>query len=110
MESFYDRLKKTCADKGISVFKMLCECEISEGAPARWRQNHLPSATTLIKISEYLDVSTDYLLMGKPGPDLLTSEHCLLKLYRQLSITAKAYIFSTIKDILRTGVMKDADD
>lgn len=110
MDTFYDRLKKTCAESGISLSKLLCECEISESAASNWRKGRLPNSAALIKISEYLDVSTDYLLMGKPGLDLLASEHSLLKLYRQLSITAKAHIFSTIKDILRTGVMKDADN
>lgn len=109
METFYDRLKKTCSDNHIPLNELLYKCGMSESATNNWRKGHLPNSTALIKISEYLDVSIDYLLTGKPGPELLASEVSLLKLFRKLSITGKAHIFNVMRDILRTGVMDDAD-
>lgn len=72
---FYDRFVALCEKKGVSENKACVECGISRTVAAKWK-NQLnngkdvkPSAKTLKALSDYFDVSTDYLLTGvEPEP------------------------------------------
>lgn len=65
IEQFYERLKQICLNRNITL-KALCE---QLGINYRTYQNKkfrglIPTVDELVKMSEYLDVSLDYLLTG----------------------------------------------
>lgn len=83
---FLERLKMLCDDKGVSQRKLEQDLGLSNGSTSKWK-NSSPSGDVLRKISEYFNVSIDY-LMGQTGviPELSPrseQEKKLLVLYRQ---------------------------
>jgi len=63
---FLDIFTKLCEEKGLSVSKAAENCGISRSTASKWKQKGLvPSMDTLKKISDYFDVSVDYLLYGE---------------------------------------------
>lgn len=66
---FWTTLVTLCNQRGISPTK-LCEIlNLSNATAVRWKKGSIPQDTTLIKIADYFNVSTDYLL-GKPTQNL----------------------------------------
>lgn len=66
-ETTYDRLKKLCQKKGISVSALALELGISKSTFS-WIKNDPErkiSTGTAQKIADYFDVSVDYLLTGE---------------------------------------------
>lgn len=61
---FYDNLKAACASKGISVTSLLKEFKISTSNGTAWKNGTSPSADIVVRFSEFLGVTTDYLLKG----------------------------------------------
>lgn len=61
---FYDNLKAACANKGISVTAMLKKFKISTSNGTAWKNGASPSADIVVRFSEFLGVTTDFLLKG----------------------------------------------
>jgi len=61
---FFERLKKACFDKGITVSRLLRELGFSSSSVTYWRKGSVPKIDKLVKISQYLDVSVEYLIEG----------------------------------------------
>lgn len=59
-----DRVKLLCKNRGISQGKMEKEMGISNGASSKWKTSS-PSMEILQKLSDYFDVSVEYLMTGK---------------------------------------------
>ncbi|GIN60488.1 transcriptional regulator [Robertmurraya siralis] len=57
----FDRLKKLCDEQGISVNTLEERLEIGKNSLYSWKKN-TPKGTNLIKVADFFDVSTDYLL------------------------------------------------
>ena len=57
----FDRLKILCEEQGISVNTLEERLEIGRNSLYSWKKN-IPKGTNLIKVADYFDVSTDYLL------------------------------------------------
>ena len=64
-----DRVKKLCASRGLSQSKMEKEIGISNGASYKWKTSS-PSMEVLEKLSNYFNVSVDYLMTGKENNGL----------------------------------------
>jgi len=62
---FYDNLKAACKAKGISPSALALSLGMSKANVTKWKQGQLPSTGTLQRISEGLDVTTDFLLYGE---------------------------------------------
>ena len=67
---FYERLKKLCAEKNTTVTTLLNNLNMSTGSTGRWKIGVLPNGETLIKISDYFNVSVDYLLEQTDKPEI----------------------------------------
>ncbi|EDP7604089.1 helix-turn-helix transcriptional regulator [Listeria seeligeri] len=66
---FSDRLSKLRKKKGMSQYKLADELGFSRGQVANYEQgSREPDYSTLLKIAEYFNVTTDYLL-GKEEVD-----------------------------------------
>lgn len=72
MCNLYDRIKKACQDKGITVSAMCVNLGMSKSVLSDLKSGRKKtlSADTLARIAAYLQVSADQLL-GKPQQDIL---------------------------------------
>ena len=66
--TFLERLKELCSKKGISLAQLERDVEISRGAAYKWSKSS-PSKEILVKLSEYFNVSIDYLTKGEYEPN-----------------------------------------
>lgn len=57
----FDRLKKLCDEQGISVNKLEEKLGIGRNSLYSWNKN-IPKGSNLLKVADFFDVSTDYLL------------------------------------------------
>ena len=83
IERIYGLLK----EKKVTAYTLANAVNISQGNISDWKSGKAkPSIAALIKIADYFEVSTDYILTGvDPVPkDLLPDESELLNLYRKL--------------------------
>jgi transcriptional regulator with XRE-family HTH domain len=63
------RIKKLLEENGITAKKMLIELGLSTNAVSEWNKGKAkPSFGAIVKISEYFNVSTDYLLCKTDAP------------------------------------------
>ncbi|MDE6591515.1 MAG: helix-turn-helix domain-containing protein [Oscillospiraceae bacterium] len=65
---FYDQLRKACKRNGTSVTATLKEIGIGGANGTYWKNGSIPSSDIVVKLAEFLDVTTDYLLTGKETP------------------------------------------
>lgn len=61
---FYEQVKTLCDSKRVAITALARQLHLSPSAPNNWREGSLPKAETIMKIAEYFDVSTDFLLYG----------------------------------------------
>lgn len=68
----YKLIKKLCVAKGISPTKLCTEITGSKGNLPTWQKGNI-NPTSLIKIADYFEVSTDYLLGRTDEPKMVNS-------------------------------------
>lgn len=92
---FYERLNSLLKRRNISQRKMLIDLELSESSIIDWDSgNNMPDGKILLKLSEYLDVSIDYLL-GNDKYCANENDDLLIKLPCKVGETV--YMISNIK-------------
>ncbi|WP_429969083.1 helix-turn-helix domain-containing protein [Enterococcus sp. AZ136] len=64
----FDRLKLLCEKQGISVNDLEEKLGIGRNSLYSWKKN-IPKGTNLIKVADYFEVSTDYLLGRTDNPN-----------------------------------------
>lgn len=62
---FYEIFTMLCSDKKISPTATLQKIGVSTSKLTAWKNGSTPSVAVLILISEFFDVSIDYLIYGK---------------------------------------------
>lgn len=60
--NFIKRLNQLMREEKITEYKLTQELNLSKSAIWNWKQGSLPTADKLIKLADYFEVSTDYLL------------------------------------------------
>lgn len=98
---FYERLRKICSEKNITVTKMLHEVGLSSANTGYWKKGQLPKGDALLKISSYLNVSVDWLLTGEYVTDLDDDEIKLVGFYRAVPDKAKYKVLCDFEGICR---------
>lgn len=69
---FYERYLGLCKKKNVSPSKAAVECRFNKGSVSVWKKKYengedvKPTLEILMKISNYFDVSVDYLLGKEP--------------------------------------------
>ncbi len=101
--SLFDRVKDLCDFKGISVSQMEKEIGISQGAAYKWKISS-PSQKMFEKLSNFFNVSVDYLITGeesesKEYPEREWSEEHLelLELFDGLKKEQKSAILNLMR-------------
>lgn len=62
--NLYEKIKKLCSEKGISIAHLERETGISNGQIKRWAKSS-PSVENLKKVAKYFDVSLEFLADDK---------------------------------------------
>lgn len=77
-----NRILDLMEKRKINAKQLTAELELSNSAITDWKKGKAkPSTDAVVKIAAYFDVSTDYILMGKPdGSQLSENEKELLAL------------------------------
>lgn len=90
---FYDRLKKACKEANTSVTATLKAIGVGTANGTYWKNGSVPSSDIIVKLAEFLNTSTDYLLLGKnPFAAMSDDEKELLENYKSVDVTSKALI------------------
>ena len=65
---FYERLKDICRMRGTKLSPLLEKINVSTANTGTWKKGSIPNGETLIKLSEILNVSVDYILGKTDDP------------------------------------------
>lgn len=61
---FFDQLVKACEMRDITVTRLTTQLAISKSNVTNWKNGTIPNGEVIVRISDYLGVSTDFLLKG----------------------------------------------
>lgn len=59
---FYEVVSKLCKERKIPLTKLISDLGMSNGNVSKWKNGNVPKSSTLSKIAQYFNVSTDFLL------------------------------------------------
>lgn len=106
MESRGDRLSRAIKGRGIGKMMALAlDLDVHESAISRWRKNGPMSLEHAARLSEVLDVSLDWLVLGRGEMDahtietLRSDEFLLLQSLRRLSARALPPLLQFLEEI-----------
>lgn len=72
---FYDNLDVLCAERGITVSRLLEILNLSRSSASRWKtKGYLPSRETAKKIADYFGISVQELLSIEKAPTVKNDE------------------------------------
>jgi transcriptional regulator with XRE-family HTH domain len=107
MESRGDRLSRAIKGRGISKMMALAlDLDVHESAISRWRKGGPMSLENAARISEVLDISLDWLVLGRGEMDAHTAESLaseefeLLQAVRRLKRSTVKHLLTLVKDLL----------
>lgn len=93
---FYEQLKQACKKESTSITATLKKIGIGTANGTYWKNGSVPSSDIVVQLSEFLNVSTDYLLKGVENNsstiNLTTDEQELLDIYKKLSPMSRGRI------------------
>lgn len=90
MESRGDRLSRAIKGRGISKMMALAlDLDVHESAISRWRKNGPMSLENAARISEVLDISLDWLVLGRGEMDSHTTEGLASEEFEYLRVLRK---------------------
>ncbi len=110
---FWERFYEMCFEHGIKPNPLGKEIGISSGIISKWKtEGTLPNGDTLLKISDRLNCSVDYLLGRTNNPQahkcgnnadtdnntLSSQEAALLELFRGLDVISQARLIAEMAD------------
>lgn len=58
----YERIKRLCEDRGISLARLEAECGFANSTIKKWKSISTPGVDKIIAVAKYFGVSTDYIL------------------------------------------------
>lgn len=69
----HDRIKYLCQKNGVTITKLESDLGFGNTSIKKWRNDVSPSVDKIVKVANYFNVSTDYLL-GKSDTPLTASD------------------------------------
>jgi transcriptional regulator with XRE-family HTH domain len=106
-EEFIKRLDSVISENKTTRAEVCRMAKINHSSINNWegkgkgiKKPSIPSVEKVIKVAEFLDISLDYLLLGKEPDVINKNEKELLELYKQLNNDVKSYIINTIRGII----------
>lgn len=92
----FDRLKSLCDKQGISINDLEEKLDIGKNSLYSWKKG-IPKGTNLIKVADYFNVSTDYLL-GRSDQKILDQDSELDTKLERMMDNAMSYDGKPISD------------
>ena len=93
---FIQRFNELCKEKNVTRYKLANDLQIGNSTIYGWEKGQQPTADKLIKLADYFEVSTDYLLgrsndigIIETNANLTADQNELLNLYNQMSMQSK---------------------
>lgn len=109
---FYEIFTKLCNEKDISPTATLQNLKISTSKLTAWKNGSLPSASVLILLSEYFQVSIDYLLKGKEKNisenKLTQNENEMLEIFKNFDDREQVKIIGRMEEWLEVKRQREA--
>jgi transcriptional regulator with XRE-family HTH domain len=99
-----ERIKNLAKTKGQTLTSIERELGFSKSSIRKW-EIQSPSVDKIIKVSNYLQVSIDYLITGKSS-ELTEQELELLRKWNELDATEQEVIQSQINTLIKVKEMK----
>lgn len=98
---FFENLKLLCTKNNISVTALALELGLSSSKVTMWKSGSVPKGDILIKLADYFNISTDYLLGRTNISSYENQVDETIQLYLSLDEVDKAEIKGEIKQMLK---------
>ena len=106
MHVFHNRIRELREEKHITQIRLSTELGVAQETISAYEQGrHMPSVSTLIKLSSILDASMDYIMMKSDTRNIIEvqslsdSETRLLGFYKRLNSSGKEKALSYIEGL-----------
>ena len=98
---FWKIFVELCHNAGKLPTNVVKEIGIAHGSVTQWKNGRIPRDSTLIKIAQYFNVTTEYLI-GKEKSPTEEDEHMseFAKLFPQLSEDEQRLVIAQMKGII----------
>lgn len=108
MDTILDRIQELIEKNNEKATPLMKKLGLSSSAFTDWKRKNInPSSEAIIKIAQYFDVTTDYLLLGNQvESNLNSSESEWLNLYHQLSDNDKIECIGFVKGYIAASQNK----
>lgn len=107
---FYERLKAACKNADTTVTATLKAIGIGTANGTYWKKGSIPSSDIIVKLSEFLNVSTDYLLLGTKSSDKVSKEQqTILSIFESLSSIDKARVIERAETLAELAAERVAE-
>ena len=107
---FYERLKSACKNANTTVTATLKAIGIGTANGTYWKNGSIPSSDIVVKLAEFLNISTDYLLMGKEYNIITDDTQELITNYNTVDIIAKAMIRERARTLAELAAERAAQE
>lgn len=107
---FYERLKAACKNANTTVTATLKAIGIGTANGTYWKNGSIPSSDIIVKLAEFLDVSTDYLLLGvNPSDKISEEQQTILTVFESLSPVDKARVIERAETLAELAAERVAE-
>lgn len=104
---FINRFNELCREKNVTRYKLSTDLQIGNSTIYGWEKGQQPTADKLIKLADYFEVSTDYLLgrsndvgVIETNANLTQDQQELLSLYSKMSFQDKNQLIGFAKALV----------
>ena len=108
---FYEIFTKLCNKIGLSPTETLKRMNLSTSKLTAWKNGSIPNGTTLLLISEFFDVSIDYLLTGlernSPTDDFSQNEIEMLGIFKKFDDREQIKLSGKLEELYRQKQIKE---
>lgn len=97
---FYDNLKAVCDSKNLKITPTIIKCGGAQGSISNWKKGSSPNSDIVARLAEYLNVSTDLLILGREThASFPEEEQKIIDGYRNLNAENKIRISERIETL-----------
>lgn len=98
---FWENFFKLCVYNNTKPLKVVQALNIGSGSITKWKNGTIPNGETLLKIANYFNVTTDYLLGLTATPERKVEDNPIYVSYNALSDIDKEKVKAYINDLLQ---------
>lgn len=103
---FYDNLKSLCDSRGLKISAVVTDCGGALGSISGWKKGVMPNSNIVVALAIRLNVSTDYLLLGKEHSNTSNISNSIIDYSHETintSLTSKTEVDNKTQTISETS-------